>query len=312
MPRRNRRVNRKPYTSYLNQPNKKLATPRATFSMMKYYYVTMPTAKGSAPQDAAVLRMDASTPFNPLTVVSGTWTENDTNTEPYGISGDPYPSYNKCVVLGSRITAVIQDSVDNVASGSNSEHEGIVRLSRTAKSTTITATTTNSELRERSYSKGKSFQLAKTSVVGLMKNATISAGYSAKKQHNTAPMGLEELHVTNTAGSSNTCSNPTYISLSIHLTNENLASATLKQFKVQLKIQYNVAFMDPGDGLNIPRPLPYKEDKDDILYRKVDFLTKSLSALGGYGLYRYATGPRRLGRLPMAGGRQAIVYAPRR
>lgn len=270
--------------------------------MVKYYYVTMPTAKGTAPQDCAVLRMDASTPFTPLSVVSGTWTQNDTNTEPYGISGDPFPAYNKCVVLGSRITANIQDSVDNPASGSNSEHEGIVRLSRTAKDTTITAATTNSELRERSYSKGKSFQLAKTSVVGLMKNASISMGYSAKKQHNTAPLGLEELHITNTSGSSNTCTNPTYINLSIHLTNENLINATLKTFKVQLKISYNIAFMDPGDGLNIPRPIPYKEDKDDLLSRKVNFLEKSLYAATGAGALYGA----KLGLLP----KKRIMHLP--
>lgn len=257
MPRR-RGNNRAPYTSFLNQRNKKLATPRANFSMVKYYYVNMPTAVTPAPQDAAVLRIDCATPFNPITAVSGTWTAQDTNQEPYGISGDPYPSYNTCVVLGCKVIAKVEDSIDNTASGNESQHEGVVRLSRTAKSTTIVAGTLNSELRERSYSKGRAFQLAKTSVQGLMRNASLQMGYSARKQFNCDPVCNKDLHVTNTSGSSNTCTNPTYISLSVHNTDESLDLKTLKPFKVQLKLIYSVAFMDPGDGLNIPRPIPYR------------------------------------------------------
>ena len=148
MPRR--RANQ-PYTKFRNQGNKKLSTPIGKFNLSKYYYVNMPTAGATAPMDSAVLRITASTPFQPLSVVSGTWTANDSNNEVHGINTSPWIGYNHLVVLGCKVKAVIKDSVDNTATGSESLHEGIVRLTRTTDTGVVVAGSTNSNFIDRDW-----------------------------------------------------------------------------------------------------------------------------------------------------------------
>lgn len=251
---------KKPYTKFMNAGTNKLATPMAKFTLMKYYYVSMP-APGTAPAPAAVLRIANGTPFQPLTVVSGTWTSNDSNNEVAHIGEKPWVGYNHLVVAGSRVEAVVKDSVDNSASSPNDQHEGIVRITRSGGSSTVSSTTTNTQLRDVAYSKGKSLQLSKTTVVALPTNTKVQMGYSARKIWNANPMGQDQLRVSNSSGSSNAPSDDTYTYLSIHLANENLANKTLKDFKVQLKLTYYIKFQEPNVSTNIPRPIPQHRTK---------------------------------------------------
>lgn len=253
---RPRRRYGQPYTRFLNASNKKLSTPLGRFTLMKYYYVKMPTASASAPQQPAILHINASTPFQPLAVTSGTWTANDTNNEPHGLDTSPWTGYNHCVVLGCHVSCNIKDSIDKVQSGSESLHEGIVRLTRASSNAVVNTASTNSNLRERAFSKGRALELAKTTVTGIPKNCHVSQGYSAKRTWSANPMGQDQLRIANVTGSSNTPSDSTYIALSIHTADEKVTDATLKQFKVQLKITYTIKFSEPSTAQNVPRPIP--------------------------------------------------------
>lgn len=262
---------RKPYTKFMNAGTRKLSTPMGRFTLLKYYYVRMP-APGAAPAPAAVLRIKNGTPFQPLTVVSGTWTANDTNNEVSHIGEKPWVGYNHLVVAGSRVEAVVKDSVDKNAESPYNQHEGIVRITRSGGSATIGAATTNTALRDVAYSKGRALQLSKTTVVALPTNTKVQMGYSARKVWNANPMGQDQLRVANLSGSANAPTDDTYTYLSIHLANENLATETLKDFKVQLKITYFIKFQEPNVSTNIPRPIPQKSQKKKSTNKQQTYL----------------------------------------
>lgn len=275
---------RSPYTRFKNAGTNKLSTPMARFTLMKYYLVTMPTPS-VAPAPAAVLRISNGTPFQPLTAISGGWIANDSNNEVAHIGEKPWTGYNHLVVAGSRVEAVIKDSVDNAASGSNDQLEGIVRITRAGGSGVVNGSTTNTQLRDVAYSKGRALQLGST-VNALPKNASIRMGYSAKKIWNANPMGQDQLRVTNTSGSNNAPADDTYTFLSIHLANENLANKTLKPFKVQLKVTYFIKFQEPNVSINIPRPIPTKSDQKKKAYKRYKLGVPSLPLLNPKGSYQ--------------------------
>lgn len=276
---------------FMNAKVRAKSNPIARFVLQKYYYVNMPTASGTAPQDAALLEMNVSTPFSPLSVISGTWTANDTTNEPNNIDATQYEGFAHCLVLGCHVQAKILDSIDHPASGAENLHEGVIRLTRHTAAGDIQASMDNATLRYASGSRAKSFQLAKTTVVGITKNASISNGYSCAKQWNVKdPLSVHSQLITNTAGSSNKPTNSTWMTLGIHCANDNVTAETLKPFKVQLKLSYVVAFMDPTTNINVPRPLNEKHKK--IKQYKKQYDTPSQLGIGTAAAALLALGAR--------------------
>lgn len=272
-----RRVNKRRggRQAFLNQSNKKLSNPMGKFQLSKYYYVQMPTA-GAAPQIPAILQINAATPFQPLSVVSGTWTSNDVNNEPAYLDQSPWTAYNHLIVTGCHVKAVIKDSIDHPAGGQELLHEGIARFTRTSAAGTVNTGSTNSNLRALAYSKGKAFQLAKSNVsTPMAKNCLITQGYSAKRTWGANPMGQDQLRVSNLSGSNNAPSDNTYINLSIHVADEHKANETLKQFKVQLLITYFIRFQEPTVHQNVPRPIEPKQKHSNKKYKRYSILPNS-------------------------------------
>lgn len=234
--------------------NRKRNNPVAKFTLSKYYYVA-PPAGGAAPMSGALLEINMSTPFQPLSVKSGLWTANDTNNEPYGLDSDIYAQYKHVTVLGSHVTANILDSPDNPPAGTNTQVEGVASLIRTTDSGVIQAQTLNNEIRDAYGSKMRSFTCGDGIGGNLQKSARLSNGYSARKTWSQSAMTNEELKIANQSGSSNVPADNTYMALMIRCADDNRAGDNLKVIRVQLKITYILKFTEPTAQLNIPLPL---------------------------------------------------------
>lgn len=258
MPSRKKTRTRPRTVRYMKQRSNPTNSCIANFTLSKYYYVDMPTAGVTAPQDAALLAINMASPFQPLSVKSGTWTANDSNNEPNGLDSTIYTPYEHCKVLGSTVKVNVVDSPDNAGtSAQDGLTEGVVRLNRTTDSSTITAASDNATLRFFPNQKVKAVSFANTVNLSanLTKNAHLQIGYSPRKVWAQPARSNYNLKITNTTGSSNVPIDSTWAMLSIHCANDNVTNDTLKPFRVQLQVQYRILFMEFRPTNNIPRPI---------------------------------------------------------
>lgn len=256
-------------------------TAIGNFTLSKYYYVSMPAATAPAPQPAAILTCNMSSPFNPITTPSGTWTANDSNQEPNGLNAPTWEAYEHCKVLGSTFIVNVTDSPDN-AGNSTTEAltEGVVRLNRQSDSTTIISSNDNASLRDFPFQKAKAISLASQVSLSnnLTKNASLKNNYSPRKVWGQNTRSNYNLKVTNTSGSSNTATDNTFMILSIHCANDNVTNTTLKPFKVQIQVKYRILFTEFKPTTNIPRPISTRSR----------FRSAKASGYAGLGLLGYA------------------------
>lgn len=235
--------------------NRKPACPTARFSLNKSYWCVPSAGLTPGPQEACLLQINASTPFQPITEVFGLWSANDTNNEPHGLSSDIYNQYRHVVVRGCHVKVAVMDSPDNEGAETNSLLEGTVSIARTTDTGVITKTTLNHELRNMFGTKMRDFSMAPHSATSpLTKNCALHSGYSPSKQWKQSALTNEDLKIVNTAGSSNAPNDSTYLMLAIRPSSDTVQGNNLKPFKVQVRLSYILTFLEPTAVNNIPMP----------------------------------------------------------
>lgn len=286
--------------------NRKANCPTARFTLNKSYWVASDAGK-AAPQDGSVLQINASSPFQPITVVNGLWAANDTNNEPFGLSSGIYAQYRHVSVRGCHVKVNVMDSPDNAGSGTNTLLEGTASLIRTSDTGVILAATENKEIRNMYGSKMRDFQCG--DLGNLKKSCTLSSGYSPMKTWHQSALTNEELKIVNTSGSANVPTDNTYIMLMIRPSDDTVANLNIKPIKVQLRITYILTFTEPTASTNIPMPQQSSYfSYPKLSYPKLGFMAKgaqySLTALGALAAHNIAA--RRTG-YPYRVGFRGIV-----
>lgn len=238
--------------------NQKRPAPLAKFTLKKRYIVQLPAA-GAAPQQGALMQINMSSPFKPMTAISGTWIDQDSSiTEPYGLSSDIYGQYRHVVVLASHASVIVRDSPDVPAAGNYNKVEGTVSLTRTTDTGIVVPTTLNSALRMVYGSRQKLFVMAASGVSNLTKNARLDNGYSARKTFHCPATSNNQLWINNQTGSSNIPADNTYMMLLIRPSEDTLSGSTLKDFNVELSLTFTIRFLEPTAPDNIPLPISLK------------------------------------------------------
>lgn len=256
MPRRYYRRTGLSSTRNRNKP----ATPLARFNFNENYLVAMP-APGAAPQNGAMLEMNLATPFASIDTAagstSGSWVPMSVSTtsQPEGIDADIYTQYRHLIVLAARVKVTVRDSVDLPATTNKDQLEGTVSLVRTSDTGVISSTDVNHQLRNYFQCKQKGFVMGSASVNAKTWNATLVSGYSAKRTFYSNPVSNQDLWVDNVAGSSNTPTDSTWMTLMIRPSSDTLSNFTLKDFRVTINISYLIRFIEPKAAINIPLPL---------------------------------------------------------
>lgn len=217
--------------------------------------------KGAATDNAYVLDIDVSTPFEPITARNGQWTANDTFNEPFGLSSDLYSHYNHLVVKGCKVSVSVKDSPDVAPQEGEQLTTGQVSLIRASQGGAITGSITASEIKSLYGHKTRGFQLS-TRAEGvnvsnnvLTKNAYCSLGYSAKRTWNANPLSIDDLRVANVSGSSNKATDSTHINVVVLPQNDNLGTLFLYPTQVVVKMEYIISFVEPTRIQSVPLPM---------------------------------------------------------
>lgn len=253
MPYRKRAVRR-----IKGQRKLKAAAPTAKFTMTKQFELSSDNAQSSC----YVLGMDCSTPFSPLFSVEdgsgnvlGDWQDNDdTLTEPVGLSSDLYSHYTSLVVKGCHVSASVSQATDVQATTQETLGTGQITLARTAD--LISGVPTSADIKQWFGQKTRNFQLS-TGQGALTKNAYVSNGYSARKQFNINANANEDLTVVNTSGSSNKAADKTYMYLIVKPRKDLPADGNnyLIPMNITLRLSYIVQFKDPNKVQTVPLPM---------------------------------------------------------
>lgn len=286
----------------------KPSNPTAKFTLTKVYQLRKPSA---GTDNCLVLDVDVSTPFQPLTARSGTWTPNDTVNEPFGIGSDIYSHFNHLVVLGCKVSASIRDAPDFTAASGESLSTGQLSLVRASAPNMIAGTATASDIKVLYGHKTKGFQLSPrmtdstVSANVLTKNAYCSLGYSARKTWKANPLSVDSLRVVNQSGSSNKCSDTTHINVCV-LPQMDVHTDFLLPMQCVVKLEYIICFMEPNRIQSVPLPfIPAKKKQSSPITdytSKLQLNWKQLAQLAGT-----------LGTIQhMAGRRRAADFAARR
>lgn len=255
-PKRNRAVRPR-----LNVGKLKLARPAAKFTLSKQYVVSQ-LAPAADKASALVLQINAATPWYPLTVKTGDWSPLDNNESPFGITSDVYSHYKHLVVLGCNVRATVRDAPDEDAPTDQWLSTGQLSLIRSSDNGQITGTTDAADIRNMYGAKSMQFQLSprgSTTAEGgapsnvLTKNAIVSQGYSAKKQHGATAYAIDDLKVVNDPTAA-IPSDSTFINVAI-LPRDPGASDYLLPVACTVRITYIVGFTDPTQNQSVPLPL---------------------------------------------------------
>lgn len=305
MPRRYRkRAYRRRGGLKITKTPQKQATPIARFNFNDNYLVQMPAA-APYPTPGALLQINVATPFESLdtgaATTKGTWVSQNgvAASQPHGIDSDIYSQYRHLIVLAARVKVNVRDAVDlqPVLPSANTLLEGTVNLVRTSDTGIINDTDTSTSLRDYYQSKQKRFVMAANGINNKTYNCTISMGYSAAKTFYSNPVSNQDLWVVNTAGSSNTPTDSTYITILIRPSEDTISNKTLKDFNVNVSISYLIRFIEPNAAVNIPMPLPkankYVKKSYSNLSSKASYAAGLASLLGSLALSGGVSASRR-------------------
>jgi len=285
------------------QGDRKLHNPTVKFILNKSYVVK--SVAGTQTMPTALLTINGSTPFNPISINNGDWIANDSNSEPMGLSSDLYTHYKHLVVKGCHVTASVTDEPDQVAGSQETITKGTIAIARHTGPNTISSATFNNNALKTMYGvKAKNFQLSPrgtgtgTANNILTKNAKVSNGYSAKKTWNSNANANDDLRVANVTGSSATPNDSTY--LSVGIMPQRVWSASTNTFlqptAVNVRIVYIIQFQEPTIQQSVPEPMNDKRYfKNEEAYTgkslyENPYAMKAgqalLALLGGYGVVR--------------------------
>lgn len=306
-----------------NKPRVKTSNPTVNFSMVKKYFVSSATVQPTGPQIPIGLTIDVATPFSSIdttTNAAGTWQDEDSSlVEPMGIASDLYTGYRHLVVNGCKVTVQIKDNQDIPANvgALQTQTMGMINLIRTSTTAELphTIATDNAVLRQSYGIKNKPFTFSTTLAQG--RSSTLKLGFSAKKQFGTTARSQSgRFWVDNTAGSTNTCSDPTFIKLFIS-PSDLVNNAVLKDFRVNIKLEWNITFLEPTVARGIPLPINsnqnygYSWNKFSKFSKYIPYASYGANAIAGAGAYYAYKAPatfahrmRYYGQMPRLGYRR--------
>lgn len=236
----------------------KKATPSARFTLTKVYNVSK--GQAAAGNNAYVLDIDVSTPFNPISARNGDWSANDNFNEPFGLNSDLYSHYNHLVVKGCRVTASVRDNPDQVPSEDELITMGQLSMIRADQANAINGTATASSIKSLYGHSTRGFQLSPRNIAAgvsnniLTKNAYCKMGYSARKTWKANPLSVDSLRVTNSSGGNHTASDTTHINVVVLPQNDNTGSF-LQPMQVVVKLDYIITFVEPTRIQSVPLPM---------------------------------------------------------
>ena len=225
--------------------------PQVKFSLTKTYQVS----KGaSTVGNTFICEIDASTPFAPINIINGSWTDSTpTDTEPVGLSSEMYQHYRHLVVKGCHVVASVVDDIDAEQGEEETVSLGQLSMIRTSMHNNIASNSTGPALKKLYGQKSRNFTLSSTSgISSLTKSAWCSQGYSAKKTWNCNANANDQLRVANVSGSGNVASDRSFISVCLcpRMLSNNFLQPTL----VTIRISYIVQFQEPTIVQQTPMP----------------------------------------------------------
>lgn len=257
MPYRGRAV-----TRVRGQRDFKAPAPLVKFTLTKQYVVNKQALQSTY---SHVIRINASTPFSPISSISGSWNSDSITNEPLGIDSELYSNYKFLHVHSCHVQASVTDSPD---AGNDNENEKLTQgtLSVIRSSDSTLSQTDSADIKLMFGQKSKDFQLSprlqtsggETGLPNnvLTKSAYVSNGYSARKQFNIPADYNSNLSVNNVAGSANGPADPTYMYIVVRPQTDNWTTWLLP-VTVRIKLTYIVRFSDPTEIQTVPLPIAW-------------------------------------------------------
>jgi hypothetical protein len=257
MPYRGRAV-----TRVRGQRDFKAPAPLVKFTLTKQYVVNKTAGQSSY---SHVIRINASTPFQPISSISGSWNSDSVTNEPLGIDSALYSNYKFLHVHSCHVQASVQDSPD---AGNDLENEKLTQgtLSVIRASDSTLSNTESADIKLMYGQKSKDFQLSpRLQTSGgesglpnnvLTKSAYVNNGYSAKKQFHVPADYNSNLSVNNSAGSTNGPADPTYMFIVVRPQTDNWTTWLLPT-TVRIKLTYIIRFSDPTEVQTVPLPIAW-------------------------------------------------------
>lgn len=262
MPYRERAVKR-----IKGQRKLKPLNPTVKFTMTKTYQLQRATNQPVG-QNAHILQINASTPFNPISPQSGQWTSSNNAIEPLGLDSDLYTHYKFLVVKGCHVSASVVDDVDTQGGEDETISLGQLTIVRASTAGIIQATANGPSLKVLYGQKSRDFTLSSDDATkrSLIKSAYCSNGYSAKKTWNVNPNANDQLRVENLAQSSNTPNDSTY--LNVVVCPRFATPAFLQPVIVTVRMSYIVQFQEPSVIQTVPLPMYTEGQKKQYIKSK--------------------------------------------
>lgn len=256
MPYRSRAVKR-----IRGQPRLKKSSVTAKFVLQKTYQLSNNFISDTS--NTYLLRVNASTPFDPISDINGLWSEAVGLQEPVGLDSNLYSHYRHCYVNSCHMSASVTDNYDKIHGENEKLVNGQVSIVRGSDTNSITSTLSAPNIKKLYGQKSRDFTLTPRSnavsgqVDALNKSAYVSNGYSAKKTWNTAPAANDALRIVNLSGSSNVPDDSTFLFLCVaprYETTPN-TNAFLLPTLVTIRLSYIVTFVEPTIIQTVPLPL---------------------------------------------------------
>ena len=267
MPYRGRAVKR-----VKGQRNFKPPAPLVKFTLTKQFVVSKQALQSSY---SNVLRINASTPFEPITTVSGNWNPDSATNEVIGIDSALYSHYKFLHVHSCNAKVSVQDSPDTQNEESETLTQGAVSIIRASDNSL--PSTESAAIKLMYGQKTRNFQLSPRLATSggetglpnnvLTKSAYVSNGYSARKQFNQPADFNQNLEVENLSGSAHVPNDSTYLFVVVRPQTDNFTDYLLPT-TVRLKLTYVIRFSDPTQVQSVPLPIKYKQQGRQKQYKK--------------------------------------------